>query len=378
MNTPTLLLVEDSPLLLALAKRMISSLAVNIICANNGREAWEVIDRQTIDILVTDIIMPEMTGFDLIVKLRADHRFKDVFILVMTSLDQVADKVRALSSGANDYVVKPLEPQEFQARVASGIKEVTLKKQLRLAMATLDDELKAVAKIQKKLLPESLPSDERVSLAVSYQPWSRSGGDYYNGCYDENGRLIITLADVSGHGAGAAVLVAMFRVIFDTTMALGLPVHKFMWELNRALLKQIGKEPTFITACMAIMSPDGREVEFCSAGHGDQYLIGPAKGEVRHLTSGGPVLGFFDSLWECQRFSVQPGQTLLMFTDGLIEAVNADNEEFGTNRLEAVLNGLDPLTEPQRMVDALLEAVKQFSGPVEFSDDVTILVTSFH
>ncbi|MFH1091345.1 MAG: response regulator, partial [Pseudomonadota bacterium] len=166
----SILLVDDADLLLKLAARILRVLNLPVFTAANGREAWEFMHRKPADILITDIMMPEMNGFDLIRGLRQEPRFQQTYIVVMTALDRVEDKVKALELGANDYVVKPLEASEFRARVRTGVREMRLKRDLNRAMGLLDYELKLVAQLQRRLLPKSLPEGENFESAVLYLP----------------------------------------------------------------------------------------------------------------------------------------------------------------------------------------------------------------
>ena len=174
---PRILVVDDSRLVLRFATSVLKDIGLPLFTAENGREAWDFMNQNMVDLLITDIMMPEMDGFELIDRVRADSRFEQNYILVMTSLDNVEDKVRALGLGASDYTVKPLDAMEFRARVKAGLREIMLKKRLTTAMELLDNELILVGNLQKRLLPKKLPDNQRFSSAVCYQPCSRAGGD---------------------------------------------------------------------------------------------------------------------------------------------------------------------------------------------------------
>lgn len=372
-----ILLVDDSKIVLNYAGRVLGQLDVNLCTADNGANALEHMQKNKVDLLITDIMMPKMNGFELISKVREDNAFNQVYIIVMTSLDEVENKVRALDLGANDYTVKPLDTAELKARVQAGIRELFLKKELTSALNSLDNELKLVAKLQKRLLPKKLIQEEKARSAVFYMPCSRAGGDYYDYFEDEQGRLILAIADVSGHGASAAVLTAMFRALLRVTVPKGKTAAEIIELLNNAIVENIGQEPDFITAFLAIFDRNAGTLNICSAGHGDMILLGPERGRIKRFEAGGTVLGFFKSNWDEEFIDVEPGQFLVLYTDGLVEAVNGSNEEFGYKRLEKILGDVDVNLEPDDLIQLILSELEYFTDRNKLMDDLTIFVQKY-
>ncbi|MEW5723839.1 MAG: fused response regulator/phosphatase [Thermodesulfobacteriota bacterium] len=370
----SILVVDDSEIVLRFASRVLAGLDTPIYTAENGRLALEHLGRHHTDLLITDLMMPEMDGFDLISKVRADERFQGTHIIVMTALDQVRDKVRALQLGANDYTVKPLDAAEFRARVQSGLREMRLKRQLSEALASLDHELKLVAALQRRLLPKTLPHSGRFRSAVAYEPCRRAGGDYYDWFMDAGGRLVVTVADVSGHGASAAVLMAMLKALFRILAADGESAAEIVGRLNSALLEHIGEYSDFVTCFLGLIDPRTGRLNYCSAGHGDMMILGPDQGRIRRLPAGGTVLGCFKTSWEEEHLDLEPGQTLVLYTDGLVEAVNAAGEEFGRNRLEEVLALADPGSDPDELVERIRAGVDHFVKESDLVDDLTLFL----
>jgi sigma-B regulation protein RsbU (phosphoserine phosphatase) len=373
-NDLRMLIVDDSPMVLNFATHVLGRLGIPITTAADGREGLEKMRDLAADILITDLMMPEMDGFELIERVREDDRFARTHIIVMTALEQVEDKVRALQLGANDYTVKPLDANEFRARVQAGIREMRLKKQLMHVLDSLDREMKLVAHLQRRLLPKSLPQSESYQTAAYYLPWSQAGGDYYDCFIDKHGRLVVSVADVSGHGASAAVLMGMFRALLKHMVAEGSSAADLVSRLNEALLDNIGDDPDFITSFIAFVEPEKGRLNYCAAGHGGMVLLGPEKGSLEYLPAGGTVLGSFDGPWEDSTALFAPGAFLVLFTDGLLEAEGLDSEQFGRPRLERVLREFDPTDHPQELVDRMEKSVKEFVGDRDLGDDLTIFV----
>ncbi len=373
-----ILVVDDSELVLTFALRVLKDSNVTISTAENGRLALEYISKHPVDILVTDLVMPEMDGFELISRIRRDDRFQQIHIIVMTALDQIRDKIKALELGANDYTVKPLDAGEFRARVQAGRREIMLKRKLTAALDGLDHELQMVGRLQQRLLPKALLQNDLFHTAVFYRPCRLAGGDYYDCFYDARGRTIFTTADVSGHGASAAVLMGMFRALLKLLVEKGDTAASVMERLNKALLDNIGDDPDFISVFLGIMEPGSHRFNYCSAGHGDMLLLGPEKGAIKRLSAGGTVLGCFQSSWNDEYLDIQPNQTLVLYTDGLIECLNDSDEEFGRNRLEELLLHIEPGRNPTLLVETIRAKVEKFANGTAFSDDVTLFIIKFN
>lgn len=373
----SILLVDDSKLVLNFATVVLKGVKANLLTAQNGRVALDIMQTKPADMVITDLMMPEMDGFDLIGALRADDRFRQTYIIVMTALDKVNDKVRALDLGANDYAVKPLDANEFKARVQNGLREIHLKKQLNMALESLDRELRLVANVQRRLLPKTLPQGPKFQSAATYIPWSRAGGDYYDCFTDARGRLVLTIADVSGHGASAAVLMAVFRALLKNLVAEGDTAAEVIERLNQAMMENIGDHPDFVTVFLGLMDQDCTLLNYCSAGHGDMMLLGPEAGHLLRLGSGGTVLGCFRGTWQEEFLPILPGQTLILYTDGLIEAVNSNGEEFGRQRLEDFLLGVNTGLGPDVLNQMIRAEVETFAEGTLFADDVTLFFLKF-
>ena len=376
-NDLKILLVDDSNIVLSFAKRVLRGLDIPIEVAENGRQALEIIKNKPVDLLITDIMMPELDGFALISIIRADERLRQTYILVMTALDHIEDKVKALDLGANDYTVKPLDPNEFKARVQAGVREMLLKKELTQAYESLDYELRLVANLQRRLLPKQLPQCESHQSAVCYEPCSRAGGDYYDLYQDDNGAWVVAVADVSGHGASASVLMGMLRALLKVFAAQGGSAADIINRLNSALLDNIGDDPDFISGFVGLIDPTGRKLNYCAAGHGDMMILGPEKGRLVRLPAGGTVLGCFETAWSEDFVELESGQSLVLYTDGLIEAVNSLGEEFGRSRLEDLLKSMDPCLSPGELVETIRDEVREFTQDAILTDDLTLFVVKF-
>lgn len=252
---------------------------------------------------------------------------------------------------------------------------LVLSEQLKEAYGIVERELKVVADIQRSLLPQTLPEIPGLELAASYQTSQWAGGDYYDFFELPDGRWGLLIADVSGHGTPAAVLMAVLH-----SLAHGHPGHPeppaaLLGHVNRRLAARYtaGNE-IFVTAFYAIYDPANRELTYSCAGHNPPQLKRCALGRVDSIEEvGGPPLGLFEeSEFPQAALKLRSGDILVLYTDGVTEAMDASGRQFGLERLNAVLARCDLGARDLR--DAILAAIDDFTGGVAPHDDRTLLV----
>lgn len=258
-----------------------------------------------------------------------------------------------------------------------GTQNLVLRNQLASALATLDRELQTVGDIQRALLPATLPPIPGFELAAHYQTSARAGGDYYDFFPLPDGRWGIFIADVSGHGTPAAVMMAITHALAHAEPGTHAPPGALLRHLNDRLTRSYTKgSGTFVTAFYAVLDPRTRTLEYATAGHNPPRLL--RGGEVRGLAGGsGLPLGIVEPQ-EYGRAGVrlERGDLVLLYTDGITEAMAPAHEGsrqlFGVERLDALLQTCGDLT-PEACVTRLRAEVAAFCGDTSPTDDRTII-----
>ncbi len=252
---------------------------------------------------------------------------------------------------------------------------LVLKEELGRAYHDLDREMKIVGQIQRSLLPAELPKIPTLDLASYYQPAQRAGGDYYDFFPMPDGQWGIFIADVSGHGTPAAVLMAVTHCIAHTHPGPPLPPGKLLDYLNGHLSsKYVGLNATFVTAFYGIYNPKSRVLTYACAGHNPPRLKRCQDGSLLSLDqAGGLPLGVIDeTAYEESQLQLQRGDQIIIYTDGITEAQSIDGAFFGTNRLD------DELEKCSLQADALMKsvlgAVELFANGRPADDDRTMIV----
>ena len=251
-----------------------------------------------------------------------------------------------------------------------------LARQLAVTCEELDRELEAAADVQRWLLPAALPDCTGVSLAASYHPAKKCGGDYYDIVELADHKLGLIIADVSGKGAPAAVMVAVLRTFVRLHQAHWLNPARLLSELNLHLcgLDRIGHHG-FVTAFCAVLDPKSGTLTYASAGHNPPRLMRSPQKQVRGLNGARAVpLGIAPrARYTEDRVLLRPGDLLLLYTDGIVEAISPDGELFGVDRLDKVLLTMICPPESQEAIRAVVRATGEFCGSRPAPDDQALV-----
>jgi sigma-B regulation protein RsbU (phosphoserine phosphatase) len=236
----------------------------------------------------------------------------------------------------------------------------------------LEQQLKTAQQVQQRLLPDTPPAVPGHELAGFCMPCARVGGDYFDYIRLKDGRLGLVVADVSGHDLPAALIMSAFRALVRTHLRSGHPLDEVARILNREL-PDFTTHDAFVTALLAVLDPARGRMRYVSCGH-PPALHDRATGDAQWLDRGGPLLGIVpDAAFEIGEIQLAPGDQVVMFTDGIVEARNPAGTEFGADRLAELIRahrGLPARDLVERMV---LDACG-FVGASDFEDDLTLLV----
>jgi sigma-B regulation protein RsbU (phosphoserine phosphatase) len=237
----------------------------------------------------------------------------------------------------------------------------------------MEQEMRIAAEIQQALLPKSGRTGNYFRAAAASLPCRSIGGDFYDYVEMNDGSLGFALGDVAGKGPPAALLSAMMQGIFAAQAATNDAPSETIARVNLALYRR-GIESRFVTLMYGVLDATGRMV-YCNAGHNPPLVIGA--GGVRRLERGGPIVGLFEgATYEEETIRLTPGDWLVVFSDGISEAMSAANDEYGESRIIEVVQKNAAL-EPPRLLEALFTDVREFARGAPQSDDITAMVLRY-
>ncbi len=368
-----ILIVDDMPLM-----RKIIGMSLerggftNLSYAEDGRETLQIMDEDPPELLILDLKMPNVNGYEVCTELRSDKRFKNLPILVQSASETPEERVEVFSAGATDFVSKPINKPELIARVRMHLENRFLIKSLTDFRENMKNELKMATDMQKMLLPEALQLEEledffKVKFESDYRASSDLGGDLW-GCWAlPNNKIGIYILDIAGHGVGAAL--NTFRVHATMARLFGMRVDpaSFLTELNHALVDSF---PLGQFATMFYGVLDAITGRFVYAGAGAPKPMIVSDGNVRLLDSSGLPIGISRTAEYVNledRF--QPGESLFCYSDVLIEAPQEDGF-LGEQGLVEWVEELSETGPRQLMVQRVLDRFYA-TQPNELTDDLT-------
>jgi serine phosphatase RsbU (regulator of sigma subunit) len=367
----TILIVEDNLDMLYLLKNLLSK-DYNLISASNGEEGIHIAEANRPALILSDVMMPILNGFQMTRKLKDHNQLKNTPVVLLTALNDLDGKLEGFTQGADDYISKPFQPLELKARIHNLLLKSELQKDKNHRLFQLQKELILARDIQSKLLPTELPAIAGFSFASLYIPLDEVGGDFYD-IFEMDDRVFFFLCDVSGHGVPACLIASMVKMAFQSEIQGEKSITKIMQGINKSLFTIIGNN--FVTAMIAELNLNTRTIQYTTAGHPPFYHV--TKDSILELSTQGKPLGVFaDVEFQSKQISPNDGDLIFFYTDGIVESANAEQEFYGEERLENYLKRSKHL-EPQDIIEALKEELKGFLGGEKFEDDITALALRF-
>lgn len=376
------LIVEDDRFSRKILHKRLLTGGYVIELAENGREGLEKVEAFGPDLVLSDWMMPEMDGRELCAAIKERDFGRPIYFIMMTAKDKNEDMVSALDTGADEYLIKPVDAKEMMARLRAAERILRLQQDLRLtnqnlhtANRRINQELQATSQIQRSMLPQKLPELEGYRFAGHYQPSTECSGDFYDVLEMPDGRYGLVIGDVSGHGAPAMVAMAMIHMLLRMHIMRFADPAEMLHNINTDMFQYL---PTgqYATMLIAALEPDSGRLTYSSAGHNPPLVFDAASRKLAWLPDceGFPVKLIGPNLeYENHELQLERGQTLMMYTDGLVEAINPDDELYGDQRLvECIERQSDPA--PEALLGAVLGELKTFTRGREMEDDLSFLI----
>jgi sigma-B regulation protein RsbU (phosphoserine phosphatase) len=361
------LVVDDSPNMRTLLRGILGG-KYELAFAADGVEGVERYDGFAPDVIVLDLLMPRLDGFGVIEHVRRQRRDADVFIVVLTAVEETEEKARALNLGANDFLVKPFDKGELMARMGVAARQVRLTRKLREAHDVIAAEIELVARLQQKILPASSPYIQGVRVERLYEPSGLASGDYYDFFSLDEYVLRVVVADVSGHEARAAFIMAIVRTLVHTSSA---DLTSLLRQINTHLMEIIHDEGDFVTILAADVDFSRRKMKYVNAGHCPGILVGEEASPTLVMPTA-PLLGLLDDAYAVREIDLPKKPGLMLFTDGCYEWKMHDGHIFG---LDAFLDlATETIASGGPVLERLMAELSRLAGSTSvFRDDLTAL-----
>ena len=373
-----ILVVDDEPdlepLLLQRMRRAIRAGRYEFVFAGNGLEALQRLDQdEEIDMVLSDINMPQMDGLTLLEQIPdVNPNIRSVIISAYGDMKNIRT---AMNRGAFDFVTKPIDFKDLQVtidRTLIHVEELREALMARDKLVTLQNELDVASNIQQSILPTELPREVDYQMFGSMKSARNVGGDFFDVVRLPDRRVGLAIADVSDKGVPAALFMMSTRTLLKGA-AIGAINPGDVMETVNQLLCEDNEAAMFVTLLYAVYDPETGRLTYANGGHNPPLIVHQDNTSTLLPPTEGLALGLLpDYEYQQKTVTVEPGETLVLYTDGVTEAMNADEEEFGVERLQDIFTESYP-REAHAITQLIFDAVDEFAGDTPQSDDVTCL-----
>jgi phosphoserine phosphatase RsbU/P len=370
----TILVVDDAPANIQVVNSILKD-TYKVRIATNGAKALELVGVDPPpDLILLDIVMPGMDGYEVCTRLKSDQGTKDIPVIFLTGQTETEDETRGFEVGAVDYIHKPFSPAVVKARVNTHLVLRGIREQLAQQLLAIQKELETARQIQLSILPTFIPKTDGLDIAARYVPMTAVAGDFYDFIFVDPKHIGILVADVSGHGMPAALIASMLKIAFAAQASLAADPVGVLSGLNLALCGKF--QHHYVTAAYAYFDMERRTITYAGAGHPPLLIWGPSREGVQNVIENGLFLGRFDiATYSAVELPLLPDDWILLYTDGIPETTNPSLVEFGDERFRQFLPGVEASTADQ-LTDRLLAEVARYSERAageDLDDDITVV-----
>jgi len=369
-----ILVVDDTPLNISVITGALKD-TYRTKVATSGSKALAIASAdEKPDLILLDVMMPEMDGYEVCLRLKADPMTREIPVIFLTAQTEAEDETRGFQVGAVDYVHKPFSPAVVKARVHTHLVLRETREKLAHQLLAIQKELETARLIQQSILPETLPQVDGLDIAARYVPMAAVAGDFYDFIGVDNEHVGILVADVSGHGMPAALIASMLKIALAAQAAHADDPARVLHGLNQTLCGKF--QHHYVTAAYAFVDMKKRTLTYAGAGHPPLLMWSGGSPVVRDVAENGLFLGKFDfATYSSVELPLSAGDHGLLYTDGISEANNPEGVEFGSERFRQFLAD-DKNGSANQLIDNLLKELARWSARgkgEDLDDDMTMV-----
>jgi len=365
-----ILIVDDNPDMQNFLKFLLQKY-YNVHLAANGEDGFKAAEELKPDLIVSDVMMPVMNGYEMTKKIKEDKRLKRIPVILLTAKAELASKIEGIEYGADDYLTKPFNSKELLTRIKMLLKTRNYENAFEKRNNEIEEELKIARLIQHRLLPQNIPDISGYKFHPTYIPMDAVGGDFYD--FKTDGNFIeIFITDVSGHGLVSAFISMIAKTALDSIYIKNSCTY-VMYQLNDILCNSTVNW-NYMTSFFCLVDKESNIMRYANAGHIYPIVYRKNTDAFFELKAKGKPLGWFtDLVLVEERFQLNQGDRVLFYTDGITECMNADNQLYEEERFKDFIRKNSGM-EPDLFSGKLIDELKTFCNNEKFCDDLCLLV----
>ena len=369
-----ILIVDDTPINIGVISGALKdSFATKV--ATSGEKALAIAGgKDKPDLILLDIMMPEMDGYEVCRRLKANTDTRDIPVIFLTSQTEAEDETKGFEVGAVDYIHKPFSAAVVKARVRTHLMLREAHAQIARQLVEINTELEMARQIQLSILPSSTPKISGLDIVARYIPMTSVAGDFYDFIVVDESHLGILIADVSGHGLPAALIASMLQVALTAQARHASEPGKVLAGLNQALCGKF--QHNFVTAAYVYLDLEKKMMKYGGAGHPPLLLWRKSTGSASEVLENGLVMGQFEeATYDSLEAPIEAGDRFVLYTDGILETCNPAQEEFGTARFMKFMEANNKVAAGPFADAVLLELARWLEQPPGegHKDDISLL-----
>ena len=329
-----ILIVDDIPANLKLLSQILRDHGYKVRVAVNGSQAIESTHLAMPNLILLDVKMPDIDGFEVCRQLKANPRTEKVPVIFISALDDLKDKLDGFHAGGVDYISKPFQIEEVLARVESHLFIRRAHQLLEMTNKRMQRELNLAGHLQMNFIPQKFPQLPNWEFSAALQPAMETSGDFYDLFQLADGRLAIIIADVVDKGVAAALLMVLaWSLLRERILSFPDQPERIFSEVNHQILS-ILKDLEYVTTFLGILEPQSGKLTYANAGHNPPLLFQMQENKIVQLVRTGIPLGLSEETqWMQETVTLNVDDVLLLYTDGVTEACNPSGEYAGVDRL---------------------------------------------
>jgi sigma-B regulation protein RsbU (phosphoserine phosphatase) len=385
-----ILIIDDSEDLRKLLFLILKKAGYNVMEANEGKDGIKKAHMFAPDLILLDIVMPGIDGYEVCVKLKQAEQTKSIPIIFLSAKTDTADKIKGLEIGGADYITKPFDKGEVVARVQNQLKIrhlthelIDKNRELTDKQKRLDEDLKAAGGIQRSLLPQKIPHIEGLNIAWKFLPSYLIGGDIFNIIQLDENNIALYMIDVSGHGVPSALVTVSLSQILQPNIGNitkrkydGPPGYEIASpkEVLQALDAEYPLErfDKYFTMTYLIINIRDNTVVYSNAAHPAPVLL-RHNSHMELLDKGGTIIGMGGVMaFEEEQKMLKERDKIILYTDGVVEFQNKDGEFYGEEHFYSLLEKFKDETI-DTILNEIIASINKFGGGIEFQDDITLV-----
>jgi phosphoserine phosphatase RsbU/P len=387
MVSTKILIVDDEQFNIDYLEQELEDQDLITISALNGKIALEKSEKEQPDLILLDIMMPEMDGFKVLSGLKGNPLTSNIPVVIISAANSMDNIIKGIQMGAEDYLPKPFEPMLLKARISSCLEKKRLHDLETMYLKRLEGEMNIARDIQAGFLPSSIPEVDGWDIGAYFKAAKEVAGDFYDIFFLPDGQLVAMLGDVCGKGVGAALFMALFRSLLRATclskafQGIGCNeainnserLKSAVLFTNNYVAETHTDDNMFATLFVCIVNPIDGKVTYINCGNEPPIVFHKLENATISLPPTGPVIGLFpDCEIRTQEFDLLKGDLLIAYTDGIPDSINIQNESFGIERIHQLV--FKDSTSAAGLVSEIERDVTNHISNTDQFDDISLLI----